>query len=85
MADEATKTEYTSWDYFLDWNTQRRALMVAIIVGTILNLINQWDAIFGAADIVVLKALLTYCVPYCVSSFSSVAAARACAAGEIKM
>lgn len=48
-----------------------RALMVALIVGSILNLINQFDAIFGNSTINLFKLCLTYTVPYLVSWFSS--------------
>jgi hypothetical protein len=41
----------------------RRSLYVALIVGTVLNLINQGDALFGMASINWLKLILTYCVP----------------------
>lgn len=43
-----------------------KALRTAIIVGSILVLINQYDALFGAANINWLKLILTYCVPFCV-------------------
>lgn len=42
------------------------ALKVALIVGTILLLINQYDAIFSTAEIRWLPAILTYCVPFVV-------------------
>lgn len=50
------------------------ALKVAIVVGTILNLINQWNPIIGLdfERISVFKLLLTYCVPYLVSTYSAV-------------
>ncbi len=54
----------------------RRALGYAIGVGTILILINHGDSIL-AGDISIgqsLKMLLTVCVPYCVSTASSVSA-----------
>jgi hypothetical protein len=47
----------------------RRSIGVALIVGTILNVINQWDAYFAAAPIDWTKLLLTYCVPFCVSTY----------------
>jgi hypothetical protein len=50
----------------------KRSLMVAVVVGTVLNLINQGDAMFGTASINWLKALLTYIVPYCVSTYGAV-------------
>ena len=40
-----------------------RSFVVAVIVGTILNLINQGDAFLGMASINWLKLVLTYCVP----------------------
>jgi hypothetical protein len=51
----------------------RRSLGVALIVGTILNLINQGDALFGSVRLNLLKMLLTYSVPFCVSTYGAVA------------
>ncbi len=50
----------------------RRSLVVATVVGTLLNLINQGDALLGAESINWLKAVLTYIVPYCVSTYGAV-------------
>jgi hypothetical protein len=50
----------------------RRSLIVAIVVGTILNLINQGDAVWGAAPLNWTKIVLTYVVPYCVSTYGAV-------------
>jgi enamine deaminase RidA (YjgF/YER057c/UK114 family) len=50
-----------------------RALIVSVIVGSVLNLINQWDIVNGASP--KWGALLfTYCVPLMVSYFSGVMA-----------
>ena len=49
-----------------------RSLYVALIVGTILNLINQGDAIVGIAPVNWLKVVLTYCVPYLVATYGAV-------------
>jgi hypothetical protein len=49
-----------------------RSGCVALIVGTILNLINQGDAIFGAMTINWTKIVLTYVVPYAVSTYGAV-------------
>jgi hypothetical protein len=43
-----------------------RSLAVALVVGTVLNLINQGDAILGAGSVNWLKIALTYLVPYAV-------------------
>jgi hypothetical protein len=52
----------------------RRALMVAAVIGTVLNLINQGDAIFGDAPVNLAKLILTYLVPYGVSTHGAVSA-----------
>jgi hypothetical protein len=50
----------------------RRSLYVALVVGTVLNLINQGDALLGMASINWLKLFLTYCVPYAVCTYGAV-------------
>lgn len=52
----------------------RRALMVAAVVGTALNLINQGDALLAGGAIHIGKLLLTYLVPYAVSTHGAVSA-----------
>ncbi len=44
---------------------------MAFCVGSILNVINQYDAIFGSATIHGPKFCLTYAVPYFVSSLTA--------------
>lgn len=50
-----------------------RALAVAFLVGTILNLINQGDALFAGDALNWSKLILTYLVPYVVSTHGAVA------------
>ncbi|MFY0609967.1 MAG: nitrate/nitrite transporter NrtS [Hyphomicrobiaceae bacterium] len=45
--------------------------MVAIVVGSILNLINQGDAIFSSDSLSLWKLGLTYCVPFCVATYGA--------------
>jgi len=54
----------------------RNALKVALIVGTVLVLINQGDKIFSLSLSYanILQFALTYLVPYCVSTYSAVKA-----------
>jgi hypothetical protein len=59
--------------YALSDGVPRRSLYVALVVGTVLNLINQGDALFGAGSIDWLKVALTYCVPYLVCTYGAVA------------
>jgi hypothetical protein len=42
------------------------AAKVALFVGSVLLVINQYDALFGDQHIRWLPALLTYCVPFTV-------------------
>ena len=49
-----------------------RSFYVALAVGTVLNLINQGDALVGSASINWLKLILTYCVPYAVCTYGAV-------------
>ncbi|WCN10967.1 nitrate/nitrite transporter NrtS [Marinomonas mediterranea] len=47
------------------------AIKIALVVGTVLNAINQGDAIVNGLEIEWGKLLLNYFVPYCVSSYSA--------------
>lgn len=51
----------------------RRSFIVALIVGTILNLINQGDVLLGGGHINLTKLFLTYAVPYGVATYGAVA------------
>jgi len=50
----------------------RRSFLVALVVGTVLNLINQGDALLGTIPINWLKIVLTYFVPYAVCTYGAV-------------
>lgn len=52
----------------------RSSLNVALVVGTLLNLINQGDALFSMEAFSWPKVILTYVVPYGVSTYGAVAA-----------
>ncbi len=56
----------------------RRAVKIALLIGTLLMIINHGDRLLiGTMQSEHwLKALLTYFVPYLVSTYSSVAACR---------
>ena len=43
-----------------------RALVVSAIVGTVLLIINQHETLLGQAELRIVPALLTYCVPFVV-------------------
>lgn len=67
------------WHLAVSDGIPRRSLYVALIVGVILTLINHYDAIpgFGDKPFDTLKALLSFCVPYCVATYGAVTARRA--------
>ena len=56
----------------------RRSAMVAVVVGTILTLLNQGDGLFSGSwdSALYWKIPLTYCVPFLVATYGSLAAAR---------
>ncbi len=56
--------------------TVRRALKVSAIIGTLLLAINQGDLIAAGYWPPLWKILLTYIVPYAVSSYSTAALLR---------
>jgi hypothetical protein len=58
--------------YSFSDGTPRRAAWVVLVFGTILNLNNQGDAIFGSASINWTKIVLTYLVPYAVNTYGAV-------------
>ena len=49
----------------------RKALIIAAVVGPLLTVINQWEALSGDGSLSVWKMLLTFVVPFCVSIVSS--------------
>lgn len=53
-----------------------RSLGMAVVVGSLLTLINQGDILLRGqvTTLVVLKICLTYVVPFCVSTISAMAA-----------
>ena len=57
----------------------RRTVKIALVVGTILTLINQLDVILkgDATSITWVKAGLNYCVPFIVSNLGLLAGKRA--------
>ena len=59
-------------------SVRKRALKVAMLVGSILAVINHGDALLSgdASTTVWIKIVLTFVVPYCVATFASVQAIR---------
>jgi hypothetical protein len=58
--------------YCVSDGVPRRSFVVAVVVGTILNLINQGDALLSGAPLDLTKIILTFAVPYCVATYGAV-------------
>ena len=56
----------------INFRQVRRSLIISGVVGTLLTLTNQYEAIFGAEAINFLKASITYITPFCVTLIASV-------------
>lgn len=61
---------------FLRGRTLSTALPIAFVVGSILNAINQGDAVLHLKGISWLRLALNYVVPFIVSSYGYVCAHR---------
>jgi len=58
--------------YCVSDGVPRRSFAVAVVVGTILNLINQGDVLLSGAHLNLTKVILTFAVPYCVATYGAV-------------
>ena len=58
------------------WGSVRRSLTVAVVIGTVLNAINQGSEVLAGQPVVLWKLALTYFVPFAVASYGSYAAIR---------
>jgi hypothetical protein len=70
------RTRYIALCRALSWPVARRSLLTMAIVGSILNAINQGDALLRLDAINWWKVVLTYCVPFCVATFGAYSAFR---------
>ncbi|HZU50312.1 MAG TPA: hypothetical protein VE968_00400 [Sphingomicrobium sp.] len=63
-------------------NAAKRSLSVAVLVGTLLNAINQGPEMISGHWPIVWKLVLTYFVPFAVASYASYAAYRSTSPNE---
>jgi hypothetical protein len=73
-ADGATmRSVARMWTYAVSDGVPKRALIVAAVIGSILNAINQGDALLlHPASVNLTKLILTFIVPYLVSTYGAV-------------
>ena len=64
----------SKWERCRDPRVISLALRVALVIGTILNLINHYDLLLGVSlsGGTLIQVGLTYVVPYCVSTHGQV-------------
>lgn len=70
MTTTAIETQESWLEIAFSGDLVKRSLNTALLIGSVLNLINQGQVIWGDAEIVWGSLLLTYLVPYCVSTYS---------------
>ncbi len=52
--------------------TPKKAIFTALVVGTLLTAINHGDVILSGLVPPTWKVILTYCVPYCVTTWCAI-------------
>ncbi len=57
--------------------TPKKAIITALVVGTLLTAINHGDVILSGLVPSAWKVVLTYCVPYCVTTWGAITGKRA--------
>ena len=77
LADAACLRWVSRRAIIFDKGIVRRSVIVALIVGTVLNLIAQGDFLIDGLALNWWKICLTYCVPYCVATYGACSARRA--------
>ncbi len=57
--------------------TPKKAMYTALAIGTLLTAINHGDVIASGLAPSIWKVVLTYCVPYCVTTWGAITGKRA--------
>jgi hypothetical protein len=57
--------------------TPKKAMFTALVVGTFLTAINHGDVILSGSAPLPWKVILTYCVPFCVTTWGAITGKRA--------
>ena len=77
-AENGSMTNKCFWCAIRHGSMLRRSLIVALVVGTILTVLNQGDILFAAnwQDPLYWKIPLTYSVPFCVATYGALSNGR---------
>jgi len=49
----------------------KRSAVISVVVGTVLTVTNQYEAMIGDEELNLVKGLITYIIPFCVSLMSA--------------
>jgi hypothetical protein len=69
--DITTRPRPTLLQLVLGDGTPRKAFVTALVVGSILTAINHGDSLIAGSWPPLIKVVLTYCVPYCVTTWGA--------------
>ncbi|MGI9363604.1 MAG: nitrate/nitrite transporter NrtS [Rhizobiaceae bacterium] len=72
MKPETQTTHPSIVQMMFEGGTPKKAFFTALVVGTILTTINHGDLIVDGTFPPIWKIALTYCVPYCVTTWGAV-------------
>jgi hypothetical protein len=71
-AQSETDIRHGFADLAFGGGTPRKAVLTAMVVGTVLTAINHGDLILAGVLPPLWKVGLTYCVPYCVTTWGAI-------------
>ena len=74
---EATASSPPLSQMILGDGTPKKAVLTALVVGTLLTVINHGDVLLAGLTPPFWKVGLTYCVPYCVTTWGAITGKRA--------
>ena len=75
--DYARPVNRLFWSNVASWTVVRIAARTSLVVGTLLNVVNQWGEIFEQEGAIHwLRFALNYLVPYAVASYGAASMAR---------
>ncbi len=57
--------------------TPKKAIVTALVIGTLLTAINHGDVLLSGLVPAPWKVILTYCVPFCVTTWGAITGKRA--------
>ena len=76
MASNSVNSSMSLTQMIFGDGTPRKAALTALVVGSVLVAINHGDSILAGEHVEFSKVVLTYCVPYLVTTWGAVTGKR---------